>query len=216
MKYDYILFDLDGTLTDPGIGITNSVMYALKKYGIEVKNRRELYRFIGPPLTDSFVDFYGFSGEEAEKAVEYYREYYKDRGIFENSIYPGAEHLLKKLKDAGKTLMVATSKPEVFAKQILKYFGISNYFSIVAGSNIDGTRVKKAEVIGYALKRCGVTELNKAIMIGDREHDVFGAKEAGISSVGVLFGYGDRSELRNAGADFIAERYSDIEKIVLG
>jgi phosphoglycolate phosphatase len=215
MRYKYILFDLDGTLTDSGIGITNSVMYALKKYGIEVSHRSELYRFIGPPLWDSFENYYGFSKEEAKTAVEYYREYYRDKGIFENLIYDGFEDLLKTLKDNNKILIVATSKSEVFAKQILEHFDIAKYFTYIAGSNLDGTRVKKDEVIKYALESCNIMDLSKAIMIGDREHDIIGAKEVGINSMGVLFGYGDRNELEKAGADFIVDTVSDIGKVLL-
>ncbi|HEY5585852.1 MAG TPA: HAD family hydrolase [Ruminiclostridium sp.] len=214
MSYEYILFDLDGTLSDPGIGITNSVMYALKRYGIEVSNRRELYKFIGPPLLDSFENYYGFSKEEAKTAVEYYREYYRDKGIFENFIYDGFEDLLKILKGNSKTLIVATSKPEVFAKQILEHFDIAKYFTYIAGSNLDGTRVKKDEVIKYALESCNIIDLSKAIMIGDREHDIIGAKAVGINSIGVLFGYGDRSELEKAGANFIVDTVADIGKLL--
>lgn len=214
MGYEYILFDLDGTLTDPAIGITNSVMYALEKYGIEVSDRSELYKFIGPPLGDSFENYYGFSKEESKMAVEYYREYYRDKGIFENLVYDGLEDLLKTLKDNSKILIVATSKPEVFAKQILEHFNIAKYFTYIAGSNLDGTRVKKYEVIKYALESCNIIDLAKAIMIGDREHDIIGAKEAGINSIGVLFGYGDRNELEKAGADIIVETVSDIGKIL--
>ncbi|MEQ8156707.1 MAG: HAD family hydrolase [Clostridiaceae bacterium] len=215
MKYEYILFDLDGTLTDSAIGITNSVMYALNKYGIEVSDRSELYRFVGPPLSDSFENFYGFSREDAKEAVEYYREYYREKGIFENLVYDGCENLLKTLKDNDMTLAVATSKPEVFARQILEHFDMAKYFTYIAGSNLDGTRVKKGEVIRYALESCNIRDLSKTIMIGDREHDIIGAKEAGIDSIGVLFGYGDKDELVTAGADFIADRVSDIGQVLL-
>lgn len=214
MGYEYILFDLDGTLTDPAAGITNSVLYALKKFGIEVDDRSELHKFIGPPLWDSFEKYYGFSKDEAKTAVEYYREYFREKGMFENLVYDKIEYLLKLLKDKGMILIVATSKPEVFARQILEHFGLAEYFTYIAGSNLDGTRVKKGEVIKFALESCGIMDLSKAIMVGDREHDIIGAKEAGIKSIGVLFGYGDRNELENAGADFIAETVSDIEKAI--
>ncbi len=216
MRYEYVLFDLDGTLTDPATGITNSIMYALKKYSIEVNDRCELYKFIGPPLWDSFEKYYGFSKDEANTAVEYYREYYRDKGIFENFVYEGLEDLLKKLNDKNMTLIVATSKPEVFANQILEHFDIAKYFTYVAGSNLDGTRIKKDEVIKYALQSCSIKDLSKAIMIGDREFDVIGAKKAGIKSIGVLYGYGDRSELENAGADYIVDTVADIEKVLIG
>ncbi len=214
MRYQYILFDLDGTLTDPALGITNSIIYALKKYGIEVGERSELFKFIGPPLAESFEKYYGFSEEKAKQAVEYFREYYRDQGIFENVVYDGVEELLKTLKEKNKQLLVATTKPEVFAKQILEHFAIAQYFSFIAGSNLDGTRVKKDEVIAYALESCKITDLAKTIMIGDREHDVLGAKKIGIASIGVLFGYGDRVEQEKAGADYIVERVDEIEKIV--
>ena len=215
MKYKNILFDLDGTITDPGIGITNSVMYALKKYGIEVNDRTQLYKFIGPPLIDSFMNYYGFSKDEAKIAVEYYREYYREKGIFENLVYDGFEDLLKRFKDNNKILIVATSKPEVFAKQILVHFDIFEYFTYVAGSNLDGTRVKKDEVIKYALESCNVTDLSKAIMIGDRKHDVIGAKKAGVDSIGILYGYGSKKELEEAGADYIVDTVAGIGEVLL-
>ncbi len=216
MRYEYILFDLDGTLTDSAIGITNSVKYALNKFGIEVVNGGELNRFVGPPLMDSFINYYGFSEEQAKTAVEYYREYYVEKGIFENLVYDGCENMLQSLKDNGMKLIVATSKPEIFAKQILEYFDIAKYFTYIAGSNIDGTRVKKDEVIQYALESCNIKDLTKLIMIGDRVYDILGAKKVGINSIGVLYGYGDRNELENAGADFIVETVTEIGNILLG
>ena len=216
MRYEYILFDLDGTLTDSAIGITNSVKYALNKFGIEVVNGGELNRFVGPPLMDSFINYYGFSEEQAKTAVEYYREYYVEKGIFENLVYDGCENMLQSLKDNGMKLIVATSKPEIFAKQILEYFDIAKYFTYIAGSNIDGTRVKKDEVIQYALESCNIKDLTKLIMIGDRVYDILGAKKVGINSIGVLYGYGDRNELENAGADFIVETVTEIGNILFG
>lgn len=215
MRYDPILFDLDGTLTDPGLGITNSVMYALRHFGIVVTDRRELYKFIGPPLWESFERYYGFSRAEAEKAVGYYREYFKDKGIFENEVYSGIEELLQQLKAKGRTLLVATSKPEVFARQILEHFKLAAYFSYIAGSELDGTRVRKAEVIRYALERSGISETAAAVMVGDREHDILGARDAGIDAVGVLFGYGSREELEQAGACHIAETVAGLRRLLL-
>lgn len=213
--YDVILFDLDGTLTDSGLGITNSAAYSLKKYGIEIADRSELYKFIGPPLHESYEKYYGFSPEEAKKAVEYYREYYRDKGIFENIVYEGMEELLKAIFNSGKTMIVATSKPEEFAKKILEYFDIAKYFSCIAGAKMDGTRTKKDEVILYALKKGKVSDLSKVLMIGDREHDMIGAQKVGIDSLGVLFGYGNYEELKNAGATYIAETVKDIYPIIL-
>ena len=208
--YDCFLFDLDGTLTDPGEGITNSVAYALKKWGIEVKDKRELYSFIGPPLSASFKKYYGFSEVDALKSVEYYREYFRERGIFENEVYCGIPALLARLKEEGKTLILATSKPEGFAKQILDHFDLTKFFDFVAGATMDETRNKKADVIAYALKMAGVTDLSRAVMIGDREQDVDGAKQTGMASIGVLYGYGDRAELEGAGATYIAETVENI------
>lgn len=208
--YDYLLFDLDGTLTDPGEGITNSVAYALKKWGIEVKDKRELYSFIGPPLSASFKKYFGFSEDDALKSVEYYREYFRERGIFENEVYGGVPNLLATLKEAGKTLILATSKPEGFAKQILDHFDLARFFDFVAGATMDESRNKKADVIRYALRMSGVTDLSRAVMIGDREQDVDGAKQNGMDSIGVLYGYGDRAELEGAGATRIAETVEDI------
>jgi phosphoglycolate phosphatase len=209
------LFDLDGTLTDPGVGITNSVAYALNKYNICVTNKAELYKFIGPPLWDSFEKYYGFTKEQAKRAVEYYREYYRDKGIFENMLYDGIKDLLIKMKNAGKTLVVATSKPEVFAKQILEYFNINNYFTYIAGSNLDGTRIKKDEVISYALKSSKVDDYASVVMVGDREYDIIGANEIGVNSIGVLYGYGNYEELSKAGATYIAGSIIEIGDIIL-
>jgi len=212
MDFQYLLFDLDGTLTDPAIGITNSIMYALKKFGIEVNDRSELYMFIGPPLEESFKKYCGFLQKDAKRAVEYYREYYRDRGIFENKVYDGIDELLKLMKEKGKTILLATSKPEVFAKQILEHFNLAGYFDFVAGSELDGSRVNKDEVIRYALDSCNIKDLSKAIMIGDREYDITGAKKIGIKSMGVLYGYGDRRELEKAGADYIMDTVEDIKR----
>lgn len=214
-RFQYILFDLDGTLTDPAVGITNSIMYSLKKYNIKVDDRSELYKFIGPPLLESFMKYYGFTEEEGKKAIEYYREYFGVKGLFENIIYDGIKDLLKSLKDNGKILLVATSKPQVFAEQILVHFKLDKYFSFIAGSNLDGTRIKKAEVIEYALEGLNITELTKTIMVGDREHDIRGAKTIGIKSIGVLYGYGSKEELVNADADYIVQSVSEIKDIVL-
>ena len=206
-KYSVILFDLDGTITDPGMGITNSVAHALKKYGITVEDRAELYKFIGPPLHESFEKFYGLNGLQA---VEDYREYYRDRGIYENLVYGGVEEMLKKLNAAGKKVILATSKPEIFAREVLRYFNLTDYFYYAAGANLDGTLTDKAEVIAYALKEGGVTDKSTVVMIGDREHDIIGAKKNGVDSIGVLYGYGNREELESAGADCIVATVEEL------
>ena len=212
--YNWILFDLDGTLTDPGEGITNSVAYALKKYGIEVSDKSELYKFIGPPLRDSFMKYYGFSEDDALKAIEYYREYFRDTGIFENKVYEGVEDMLKSLCDIGRKIVLATSKPEEFAVRILEHFELSKYFAVVAGASMDSSRSKKGDVIAYALSMCGDIDKSTAIMIGDREHDIIGAKENGLKSIGVLYGYGSEDELKNCGADYIVATTKDILSLI--
>ncbi len=212
--YQTILFDLDGTLTDPGLGITNSVMYALKKWGIDVADRESLYRFIGPPLQDSFIQYYGFSKEDAEKSVAYYREYFREKGLYENEVYPGADQMLSDLKAAGKKLAVATSKPEAFAIKILKHFQLDGYFDVIAGATMDSSRSKKADVIAYCLERLGVNDLSQVVMVGDREHDIIGAKTVGVDSIGVLVGYGSREELEEAGATYVAETLGEVAEIV--
>ena len=201
----YVLFDLDGTLTDPAEGITNSVAYALRRYGIEVSDTSELNCFIGPPLTDSFERFYGFSHEKAVEAVEVYREYFRPTGIFENKVYDGIPELLSRLKAEGKKVIMATSKPEVFARQIAEHFSFDGYFDLIAGSTLDGSRVKKHDVIENAIERFEITDRSQCVMIGDRLHDIEGAKASAIKSIGVLWGYGSREELEGCGADYICE-----------
>lgn len=213
--YQYLLFDLDGTLTDPGLGITNSVMYALRKFDINVEDRTSLYKFIGPPLRDSFKTYYGFTGKKGDLAIQYYREYFQDRGLYENKVYEGITELLSELKRQEKSLLLATSKPEKFAIQILQHFKLHNYFDFVAGSTMDESRNKKADVIRYALESCHISEKSSAVMIGDREHDIIGANENGLDSIGVLFGYGSHDELKKAGATFIAKSLTDILEYIL-
>ena len=209
-KYKYLLFDLDGTLTDPGEGITNSVTYALKKWGIEVTDKKELYCFIGPPLSASFKKYFGFDDEDALKCVEYYREYFRDRGIFENQVYQGIPELLCRLKAEGYVLVLATSKPDGFAKIILEHFDLAKYFDFVAGASMDESRNKKADVIRYALDMAKIEDRSLALMIGDRDQDMLGAKINGLDSLGVLYGYGSKAELEGAGATFIADGVEDI------
>jgi len=212
--YTNIIFDLDGTMVDSVVGITNSIIYALQKYDIEIPNEDELKKFIGPPLIDSFQELYGFSREEAMTAFEYYRDYYRAKGIFECSVFPGIEDLLKSLKENGKNLMVATAKVEQYANIVLEHFGLTEYFTCVAGSNLDGTRAHKDEIILSVLERCRITDREHTLMIGDRMHDILGAKYASIDSIGVLFGYGTKEELEDAGADIIAASVDDLKTIL--
>ncbi|MBP2034190.1 phosphoglycolate phosphatase [Clostridium algifaecis] len=209
MKYKYILFDLDGTLTDSKEGITKSVQYALKKFGIEIKNLDTLEKFVGPPLKDSFIEFYNFNDDKVAEAVKYYRDYFKDTGIFENKVYDGIDDFLKKLKKLGFKLILATSKPQVFAERILKHFDLMKYFYDFAGSNLDGTRGKKSEVIRYALDKHGIKS-EDAVMVGDRRYDIIGARENNIYSIGVTYGYGSVEELENEKPDCIVD---SVEKL---
>lgn len=214
-NYKYILFDLDGTITDSALGITNSVKYALEKSGAEIPPYEMLTKFIGPPLLDGFREICGFETQRAKAAVKYYREYYEKKGLFENRVYEGIPELLKKLKKSGKTVILATSKPEKFAKIILEDFNLSSYFDFAAGASLDETRNKKEEVIAYALTKCNITDKYRAVMVGDRHHDIDGAEKNGISSVGVLYGFGNREELETSGADFVAEDINALYKILL-
>ena len=212
--YNYLLFDLDGTLTDSGTGIMNSVLYALKKFDIEVGDRTQLYAFIGPPLAESFQKFYHFSQEQALQAVCYYREYFSERGMFENKVISGIDTLLSELKDAGKKLVVATSKPEKYTIKILEHFNLISYFQFVAGATMDETRNTKTAVIEYALQHINAVSKREVVMIGDRKHDIEGAKNNNIDSIGVLFGYGDRKELEQAGADYIVESVEELRMLL--
>ncbi|EGG80983.1 HAD hydrolase, family IA [Lachnospiraceae bacterium 2_1_46FAA] len=214
-NYQYILFDLDGTLTNSQLGITTCVAYALESFGIHTENPEELRKFIGPPLKESFVKYYNMTDGEGDRAVEKYRERFATVGLYENEVYAGIPELLQKLKAQGKTLLVATSKPTVYSDKILEHFGLKEYFSYIAGSELDGTRVNKAEVIQYALEQMKITESEKIVMIGDKEHDMIGAGICGVDSIGVLYGFGEREELENHGATYIAETVSDLEKILL-
>ena len=210
MKYTHIFFDLDGTLTDPALGITNSVMHALRRMGRQVPPREELLFFIGPPLLETFESYCELDRDGAIRAVELYREHYHDKGIFENRLYTGISELLSTLNSSGYVISLATSKPEVYAKRILEHFEIDRYFAHVCGANLDGTRTDKSEVIKYALESAGNPPLDNCLMIGDRKHDVLGAKKIGLDCLGVLYGYGSREELVGAGADYISETVTDI------
>ena len=198
---DAIYFDLDGTLTDPKIGITRSVQYALEKLDLPVPSQDELTWFIGPPLRDSFVTLLG-GDSRADLAVSLYRERFGDVGLYENAVYPDIEHILGALKQSHGRLFVATSKARVFAVRIIEHFGLGDYFEHVFGAELDGTRAHKSDLLAYALANTRV-EPSRALMIGDRSHDMIGAKNNGMQRIGVLYGYGSRDELLQAGAQHV-------------
>lgn len=214
-NYDVILFDLDGTLTDSSQGIINSIKYALKKYDIIIEDTAMIRKFLGPPLHESFKEFCGFNDDKVMEAVSFYREYFSTKGILENQVYDGITNLLEHLVDNGKRLIVATSKPQKYTDRIMEYFDLAEYFAFIAGSNMDGTRSKKADVIKYALQQCNITDKSKAVMIGDRKHDIIGAKSVGIDSIGVEYGYGDYDELSSSSATYIVKTVDELEQLLL-
>lgn len=214
-KKEYILFDLDGTLTDSFLGITQSVQHALRYFGIDVEDLNELRRFIGPPLDQSFQEYYGLSEEDTIIAIKRYRERYSDTGIFENELYEGIRDLLEELVENGKIVLMATSKPENYARRIADFFDITQYFTQICGSEMDGKRQDKAEVIAFALENQGVVEHSHVIMVGDRKHDIIGAQKNKIDSIGVLYGYGGSEELKEAGANYIVENVSELKKLLI-
>ena len=212
---EYILLDLDGTITDSREGITKCFEYALNHFGIEVENRTDLEQFIGPPLEQSFREGFGFDEEKAELAIAKYRERYIPIGLYENLVYPGMENALQRLKEAGKVLIVATSKPEVMAKRVLEHFGLDGYFDDICGSDSDKNRSKKEEVIRYILEKHEIADLDDVLMVGDRKFDVIGAAACGLKCMGVLYGFGDREELEQAGAAYIAETVEDMAQMIV-
>lgn len=213
--YQYILFDLDGTLTDSREGITKSVQYALDQIGIHEPDLTSLEHFIGPPLYDEFIRCYGFSPEVAKNAVAAYRERYNEVGWKENLLFDGIPAVLKALGDAGRKLGVASSKPKVFVERILNLFDIAQYFDVVSGATLDGKVSTKAQVLDCALNGLGVTDKAQAVLVGDRMHDVEGAKAHGIDCVGVTFGFGGRQELAEAGAAHIVDTMDELQAVLL-
>ena len=221
-SYKYVFFDLDGTLVDSAEGITRSVEFALEHFGIRPQSREELYSFIGPPLVDSFMRYCGFDRERAGEAVDVYRQRYATVGVHENTAYPGIHALLKELSQNGFICCLATSKPEVFANIVVDDMGFRPYLKHIFGAELDDAegrkrkqRTAKDEVIAYALEQLGSPDKASVLMVGDRRHDIEGARANGIDSCGVLFGFGSREELENAGAAYIAASPEDIIGIVL-
>ena len=212
----YLLFDLDGTLTESGEGIIRSVQYALDKLGIKENNTEQLRRFIGPPLVDSFMRHYGFPKEKALEAVEIYRERYGRTGIFENALYPGVEEMLQNLKAHGFILSVASSKPEHYVRQILDHFKLTGYFDEIVGATMDGKRLTKTQVLEEVLKRLNLYERKEEIlMIGDTEHDIRGAGEHGIECVVVTYGYGDPEKMKAEKPLKIVDSVEELERYLL-
>jgi phosphoglycolate phosphatase len=215
MSYQVILFDLDGTLTDPKVGITKSVQYALAKYDIHEPDLDKLTAFIGPPLVESFQEFYSLTNEQAHAAVGYYREYFTKAGMYENAVYPEIKELLARLAAVDRQLIVATSKPTVFSEQILAHFGLDRFFSSIVGSNLDGSRIHKAEIIDYILTSLPRFDRQNIIMVGDRKHDILGAKHNRIDSVAVSYGYGRLAELEAAQPTYIVSTVYELGKCLL-
>lgn len=213
--YRYVLFDLDGTITDPRQGIVNSVRYALQYQQIEEPDDGKLLRFIGPPLKDSFRMFYGMNEQQAETALQTYRQFYSKTGIFQCRIYDGMSMLLRQLRRSSYRVMLATSKPELYARQLLRHYGITDCFTTIAGADMQEKRANKAAVIRYALEREGVTETDEAVMVGDRCFDVEGGRACGLSTIGVTYGYGTEAELMEFGADRIVHSVEELRKLLL-
>ena len=215
MSYKYVLFDLDGTLTDPYEGISKSVQYSLSSFGIEENDENVLKKFIGPPLKESFMRFYGFDEEKALKAVEKYRERYITTGVYENALIDGVKETLSILKENGKAIYLATSKPQPLAEIILEHFGITGYFDFIGGADFNHSRDEKWQVIEYVFKNSGIKDTENALMIGDRMHDIIGAKKTGIKCLCVLCGYGSREEFAEYEADYVVETIPEILDFIL-
>lgn len=213
MKYENVLFDLDGTLTDSKPGIINSIRQAFRYFDINY-DTMDLNQFIGPPLMNTLVDSMGMDFKKAEEVVKKYRDYYSQTGIFENSLYDGIQEMLAWLKDKGHNLVIATSKPSHFTNIVLKHFNISQYFSYIAASDFNRSFDTKQRVIEDALKQCNITDLCSTVMIGDRKYDIIAAKAVGIAAIGVLYGYGNYDELSEAGADFIVENVQELFNLI--
>lgn len=208
-----ILFDLDGTLTDPFLGITRSVAYSLKSFGIEVDDLETLKPFIGPPLDVSFREYYHMDEAQSWKAVEKYREYFSKKGLFENKVYEGMEGFLQSLLNMDMKLYVCTSKPEVFAKEILDHFSLTPYFTDIYGATLDGSLKNKGDVIAHCIKQEQLN-IQDCMMVGDRQHDIVGAHQNQIPCIGVLYGYGSLEEFQEYHCDYIAKDLIELKKII--
>lgn len=214
-KYEVILFDLDGTLTDPKKGIVNSIQYSLEKLNITDYDPKTLVKFIGPPLDESYKKYFAMDHDQAFIAINYYREYFKVKGLYENHIYPGIPELLERIYKQNHHIFVATSKPTPFAKDILKHFNLTQFCKEIVGSNLNLTRVKKTEIIDYVLEKIPQCPKEKIVMIGDRKYDIIGAKNTGIDSIGVTYGYGDLEEIQLAAPTAIAKNVAELSHLLL-
>jgi len=212
--YKYIFFDLDGTIVNSEPGIVNAVTYSLNKFGIINPEYSTVRKFIGPPLRDSYMNYYGLTKEQADQGVVYYREYYSVKGIFEADVYSGIEDLLKYLKNNDYSIILATSKPDEFAKKVLEHFGLLKYFDFIGAATMSEARTTKSEVLQYILEENNITDNSSILMIGDRKFDILGAKEFNIDSVGVLYGFGDRLEFEETGATYIVDNPMDVVAIL--
>lgn len=215
MKYKYILFDLDGTLTDSQEGITKSVKYALASVGIEENDHSKLIQFVGPPLINQFMTYGNYSEEYADMLVQKFRERFSTKGVFENKLFDNIPCLLEKLKNSGLTLAVATCKPQKFTDIIVNHFNIEKYFDVICGTTLDSSLITKAQVISKALSELKITDKENVVMIGDRSYDVNGATENNIDCIGVSYGYGTEKELNEAGAVSVAHSVMEIADILL-
>lgn len=212
--YHNVLFDLDGTLTDPKEGIINSILYSLEKLGIKENHTGELDSFIGPPLRSSYIERYRLTDKVADKAVTFYREYFSSRGIYENNVYPGIKELLESLSSKEFRLFLATSKPTVFSERILHHFNLEKYFSAIIGSNLDNTRTDKTEIIAYAVSNYNLKP-EDSVMVGDRMHDILGARNNFMKAIAVTYGYGSPEELQSSRPDYMADDCKELESIIL-
>ena len=214
--YNLCLFDLDGTLIDSQEGITKSLYHTFRFFGIPVADIGELKKFIGPPLRDSFRTYSNLSEADIEKAIIMYREHYSEKGIYENSLYEGTMEMLSRLNAEGIQMVIATSKLTAYAEQIAERFDMKQYFDLIVGSEIDGTHTRKSEAINYALNKIDPDRRKSAVMIGDSKYDVIGSQEVGIDNISVTWGYGSRSELKEANAMKLVDSPNELCTVILG
>ncbi len=214
MSYKYILFDLDGTIIDSRSGIIKSAKFALDKMGVPETQMVNMERIIGPPLKFAFREFFNLSEDFIEKATEYYREYYKDKGIFDCVMYDGIEQMLISLKIQGYILALATSKPVVFASRILEHFGISHYFDAIVGASLDESLLDKAAIISLTCEELSIFNTAHAIMVGDRKFDIAGATAHQMDSIGVLYGFGNLEEFQNAEASYVVNNVEELHQLL--